>query len=106
MPGLVPGIHVFKLVASKDVDGRDIRYNGALRALARPGRLTLWIKPGLGPWLARRRAAKFEAAVQAKRPVVPEFEFCGDDPPAAPSLRALAFPAAELRADLAHRLFA
>ena len=74
------------------MDGRDIQYNGALRALARPGRLTLWIKPGLGPWLARRRAAKFEAVVQAKRPVVPEFELCGHDPPAAPSLRARHFP--------------
>jgi hypothetical protein len=24
MPGLVPGIHVFKFSASKDVDGRDV----------------------------------------------------------------------------------
>jgi hypothetical protein len=23
MPGLVPGIHVFRLVSKKDVDGRD-----------------------------------------------------------------------------------
>src|SRR5438105_15433518 len=103
--GLVPGIHVFKLVASNDVDGRGIQYNGALRALARPGRLTLWIKPGLGPWLARRRAAKFEAVVQAKRPVVPEFELCGHDPPAAPSLRARHFHDDVLGGDLGDRLF-
>ena len=27
MPGLVPGIHVSKLIASKNVDGRDIQQN-------------------------------------------------------------------------------
>jgi hypothetical protein len=34
MPGLVPGIHVFAK-AEKDMDGRDIRHEDALRAFAR-----------------------------------------------------------------------
>src|SRR5260370_35206776 len=49
---------------------------------------SLGIEPHFGPWPARRRAAEFDAVVQAKRPVVPEFELCGHDPPAAPPLRA------------------
>src|ERR1700674_196708 len=32
------------------------------------------IEPNLGPWLTRRRAAKFDAVVQAERSVMPEFE--------------------------------
>jgi hypothetical protein len=34
MPGLVPGIHVF--AEKKDVDGRDIWREDALRAFTRP----------------------------------------------------------------------
>jgi hypothetical protein len=36
MPGLVPGIHVFFPSSKKDVDGRDIKREDALRAFARP----------------------------------------------------------------------
>jgi hypothetical protein len=36
MPGLVPGIHVFKTMQKEDVDGRDIQQEDALRAFARP----------------------------------------------------------------------
>jgi hypothetical protein len=36
MPGLVPGIHVLTSTGKKDVDGRDIQREDALRALARP----------------------------------------------------------------------
>src|SRR6266404_9034696 len=64
----------------------------------------LWIKPDLRPWLARRRAAEFDAVVQAKRPVVPEFELCGHDPPAAPPLRARYFADNVLGRDLGDRL--
>jgi hypothetical protein len=38
MPGLVPGIPVLRQF-SKDVDGRDIQREDALRAFARPRRL-------------------------------------------------------------------
>jgi hypothetical protein len=36
MPALVAGIHVFRLCTEKDVDGRDIQREDALRAFARP----------------------------------------------------------------------
>src|ERR1700722_12530041 len=46
---------------------------------------TLGIKPRFGPGLIRRRAAKFDAVVQAERAVVPEFELHRRDAPAAPA---------------------
>jgi hypothetical protein len=36
MPGLVPGIDVFRIGQNKDVDGRDVSREDALRAFARP----------------------------------------------------------------------
>jgi len=36
MPGLVPGIHVFKISQMQGVDGRDAWREDALRAFARP----------------------------------------------------------------------
>jgi len=36
MPGLAPGIHVLLFASNKDVDGRDIWREDALRAFARP----------------------------------------------------------------------
>jgi hypothetical protein len=36
MPGLVPGIHVLESRSKKDVDGRDVQPEDALRASARP----------------------------------------------------------------------
>jgi len=36
MPGLAPGIHVLTYGNKKDVDGRDIWREDALRAFARP----------------------------------------------------------------------
>src|SRR5260370_21874589 len=52
---------------------------------------TLWIKPRLGPWLIRPRAAEFDAVVQAERAVVPELELGRQNAPAAPARRARDF---------------
>src|SRR6476660_9478441 len=49
------------------------------------------IEPHLAPGLRRRIAAEFDAVVQPERAVVPEFETCGVDAPAAPALRARHF---------------
>src|SRR4030088_56139 len=45
------------------------------------------IKPRLAPWLVRCPAAKFDAVVQAERPVMPEFKTSRHDPPTAPARR-------------------
>src|SRR5260370_24825021 len=46
---------------------------------------TLWIKPRLGPWLIRPRAAELDAVVQAGRAVGPEPELGRQNAPAAPA---------------------
>src|SRR5437879_3028163 len=82
MPGLVPGIHVFGPV--------EIRRGWPGTSPAMTAK-SLRIKPRLKPWLIRRRAAEFDAVVQAERAVMPEFELQRCDAPAAPARRARHF---------------
>src|SRR6266702_966698 len=47
----------------------------------------LRVHPRLGPWLAGRVTAKFDAVVEAEWAVVPELDARGRDAPAAPARR-------------------
>src|SRR5947208_3627966 len=68
------------------------------------GRLASGIEPHLRPRTIRRIAAEFDAVVQAERAVVPEFETCGVNAPAAPPLRARHFADHIFGGDLGVRL--
>src|SRR3954454_6063530 len=65
---------------------------------------TLGIHPRLGPFLAGRVTAKFDAVVQAEWAVVPELDTRRRDPPAAPARRTRHLADDVLGGDLGDRL--
>src|ERR1700738_3096847 len=62
------------------------------------------IKPRFGPGLIRRLAAEFNAIVQSKGPIVPEFETYWCDPPPAPPRRPRHLADEVIGGDLGNRL--
>src|SRR5258708_28871024 len=95
MPGLVPGIHVLLWSSKKTWMA------GTSPAMT----ASSGIKPRLGPWLIRRRAAEFDAVVQAERAVVPKLELHRCNAPAAPARRARHFADDVFGGELCDRLF-
>src|SRR5260370_24310392 len=67
--------------------------------------VSLGIEPHFGPRLIRRRAAEFDAVVQAERTVVPEFELQRRNAPAAPARWARHVADDIFGGDLCDRLF-
>jgi hypothetical protein len=78
MPGLVPGIHVFTLVAREDVDGRGkASGSDAVLRTAMPGHDDVAIPGELAPslpLLAERRAERM-AGIDADDPELTREEF-------------------------------
>src|SRR4029450_3879160 len=87
MPGLVPGIHVLRILKSRTWMAGTSSTTTRFALLPGHDSVALGIEPHSAPGLVGPLAAEFDAVVQAERAVVPELEALRRDAPAAPARR-------------------